>query len=95
MRDCATYLDEISTAHDCNSTLLLVLGGSVGSSHWILHVLSNSDELVGFEPKWSVASMLRWPNRENKTFESALFRALAEHDALIEKRSFTEALGIT
>ena len=95
MRDCATYLDEMQMQQDCNTTLLITLDGSGVGVFWRVHVLSNSDELDGLEPVWSVATQLRWPNRENKTFEGALFRALAEHDGQIALRQFQRALGLT
>lgn len=95
MRDCATYLDEMQTQQNCCTSILMELAGSRVGVHWRVNVLSLSRNLLLDQPEWSVASSLLWPNRENRTFEGALFRALAEHDAQISRRAFQAILEIT
>ena len=95
MRDCATLFHEMQMQQDCNSTLMLELGGSELAPRWRIHVLSTSDELANLLPIWTVASYYVWPNRENQGFASALFRALMEHDAMISKQAFQTILDIT
>lgn len=95
MRDCATYLAEMQEQQNCSTSILAELAGSRAGVHWRVHVLSCSNTLAMTEPEWSVSTSLIWPNRENKTFEGALFRALAEHDAHISKAAFQRILDLT
>jgi hypothetical protein len=95
MQDCATYLDEMTRQQNCSTSILMELAGSRVGVHWRVHVLSCSRNLALTEPEWTVATSLLWPNRENKTFEGALFRALAEHDAHISRAAFQRILELT
>lgn len=84
MQDCSVMWSEIQKAQECSTTILMELAGCLGGSHLRVHVLSVSRTCMPWEAEWCVASTLIWPNRENKTFEGALFRALIEHDAVID-----------
>lgn len=95
MRSCATYLTEMERSQNCSTTILLDVAGFSVGAHWLLHILSVKVGSVESPDQWSVATAMRWPNRENKTFEGALFRALAEHDAAISQAAFQELLGLT
>lgn len=90
MQDCSTYLWDIQRSQNCHTTLLMELAGYEGGSHWRVHILSVSRRLVGTVPEWSAATHFVWPSRENKTFEGALYRALAGHDAEMSKQAFLE-----
>lgn len=94
MQDCSLYLAEMEQEQDCSCTVLLeVVGFAVGYG-WRIHVLSVEKGMIQSDAGWSVATSVTWPNRANKTFEGALFRALAENDAQISRAHFQRTLDV-
>lgn len=94
MRDCLMYLRQVEKAHDVDITVLLVPDGSEIAPHVTLSVLATRKGRSPWEAGDGWCSNLGWPNRENKTFEGALFRALAEHDAHLERSGFLSSIEI-
>jgi len=94
MWDCSLYVKEMQDQQNCSTSLLLELDGSSENPRWRVGVLSTSRNLVDLVPEWSVATVFYFPGRGSKTFEGALFRAVAQHDGEISRRAFQNILNL-
>lgn len=92
--DSFIYLKTVDREAKCTSTILLIPDGSVGSSTVTINILSISDEATPDGPSWAVSTSVRWPNRESRTFEGALFRAVVDHDKHLSQRHWNKLLDL-
>lgn len=92
--DCAMYVGEMQRQQNCCTTMLVEFVGSDVVSQLRVSIVTVSRELTTEGPVWSVATSFVWPGRRHRTFEGALFSAIAQHDAEIGRHAFQQILNL-
>lgn len=91
--DCAAYVQTMDRTSRTITTVLVTFDGSGCAPAVTLHLLSVAgDQLPGLK-SMAVSSSFRYPCRESKTFEGALFRAIVEHEKVLSEAQFRAGLG--
>jgi hypothetical protein len=94
MLDVLQYCLEIQKAQDAGITLLVEPAGSELAPTWFVHALAVPRWTLLSNTQPAVSAFIRWPHRDHKTFDGALFSLMALIDAEFGKRTFQEILGI-
>jgi len=86
MQDILTYLHQMDKQNNTTTTILVIPDGTVIAPSCTISLLS---VLNGELPTVSVevrTTVVRYPHRDSKTFEGALYRAVIEHDKHVSAR---------
>ncbi len=94
MQDCAQYLSLIEKQNGVITTVILTSDGSRYGQGWLLHVLSVVEGDLTGQSGRGVGTTGRWPHREHRTFEGALYGLLAAHDAALSRQDFLDTLEL-
>jgi hypothetical protein len=93
MQDCSLWAKELEENHNCTITVLLELGGSIVGSHWLVHALAVPRGALNAREEAMPAVYVRFPHRDHKTFEGALFQLLVLLDAEFAKAEFRKIVN--
>lgn len=88
MQDCLAYLLQMDAQSKLTTTILLIPVGSATEQSCIISVLSCPAQ-ASLEQELEVfRSTYQYPNRDTRTFEAAVYRAIVEHDKFISSETF-------
>lgn len=94
MQDCLTYLLQMDAQSKLETTILLIPGGSAISASCTISVMSAPVQASLEEDLEVYRSTYTYPNRDTRTFEAAVYRAIVEHDKFISKETFWKKTNI-